>query len=166
MTEPAETAQTQRSEPETHVLPDLERRATFLIHRFNAKLAQACNPVFAAHDLDLYSSRILVALSQYELLSVGALVELMALPQSTISHQLKRLDRIGYIRRTRSKEDNRSVEVTLTERGRAIAETCNQLSREIYFASVETFSEAEIEVLCDLLERMYVNLPAVAALRP
>jgi len=147
-------------------LPELEDRATFLIHRINAKLSQACNPVFATHDLDLYSSRILVALTQHDMLSVGALVELMALPQSTISHQLKRLEKIGYIRRTRSKEDNRSVEVTLTLRGKEIAETCNQLSREIYFAAVETFSDAEIETLRNLLRRMFVNLPTVANLRP
>jgi DNA-binding MarR family transcriptional regulator len=147
-------------------LPALEERATFLIHRFNAKLSQACQPVFAAYDLDLYSSRILVALTQYGMLSVGALVELMALPQSTISHQLKRLDKIGYIERKRSRADNRSVEVRLTPVGKQVAETCNQLSREIYFAAVETFSDAEIETLSNLLKRMYVNLPALSELRP
>jgi MarR family transcriptional regulator, organic hydroperoxide resistance regulator len=147
-------------------LPPLEERATFLIHRFNAKLSQACQPVFADYELDLYSSRILVALTQYEMLSVGALVELMALPQSTISHQLKRLDKIGYIQRTRSREDNRSVEVRLTPLGRKVAETCNQLSREIYLAAVETFSDAEIETLSSLLKRMYVNLPALSELGP
>lgn len=145
-------------------LPPLEERATFLIHRFNAKLSQACQPVFAAYELDLYSSRILVALTQHGMLSVGALVELMALPQSTISHQLKRLDRIGYIERTRSRTDNRSVEVRLTDTGRQVAETCNQLSREIYLAAVATFSDAEIEVLSGLLKRMYVNLPELSSL--
>lgn len=147
-------------------LPPLEERATFLIHRFNAKLSQACQPVFAAYELDLYSSRILVALTQYGMLSVGALVELMALPQSTISHQLKRLDKIGYIQRTRSRTDNRSVEVRLTPLGQRVAETCNQLSREIYFAAVETFSDDEIATLSSLLKRMYVNLPALSELRP
>jgi DNA-binding MarR family transcriptional regulator len=147
-------------------LPPLEQRATFLIHRVNAKLAQACNPVFAEHALDLYSSRILVALSQHGTLTVGALVELMALPQSTISHQIKRLEKIGYVRRTRSKADNRSVEVTLSPTGEQIAETCNSLSRTIYLAATETFTDAEVETLRRLLERMFVNLPAVAALRP
>jgi DNA-binding MarR family transcriptional regulator len=146
-------------------LPKLEDRATFLIHRVNAKLAQCCNPVFAEHDLDLYSSRILVALSQHGTLTVGALVELMALPQSTISHQLKRLEKIGYVRRTRSKADNRSVEVTLSPTGERIAETCNNLSRIIYMAATETFSDEEIETFRSLLERMFENLPAVAALR-
>jgi DNA-binding MarR family transcriptional regulator len=147
-------------------LPPLEERPTFLIHRVNAKLAQACNPVFKEHDLDLYSSRILVALSQHGKLNVGALVELMALPQSTISHQLKRLERAGCIRRTRSKEDNRSVDVTLTRKGEGIAATCNELSREIYLAAVASFTEAEIATLRALLIRMFDNLPAVAALRP
>lgn len=150
----------------TRELPALEQRATFLIHRINAKLSQACHPVFAACDLDLYSSRILVALSQHGMLGVGALVELMALPQSTISHQLKRLEKNGYIQRTRARADNRSVEVRLTPRGQKVAETCNQLSREIYFAAVESFSDAEIETLRNLLERLFVNLPALAALRP
>lgn len=166
MAERTDMTQQDDPAPRTRELPALEERATFLIHRFNAKLSQACQPVFATYDLDLYSSRILVALTQHGMLSVGALVELMALPQSTISHQLKRLDKIGYIQRTRSRTDNRSVEVRLTPLGRQVAETCNQLSREIYFAAVETFSDAEIETLSNLLKRMYVNLPALSALHP
>jgi len=146
-------------------LPPLEERATFLIHRVNAKLAQACNPVFAEYQIDLYSSRILVALRQNGKQTVGTLVELMALPQSTISHQLKRLEAIGYVRRTRSKEDNRSVEVTLTQDGETLAGTCEELSRTIYLAAVATFSDEEIATLQALLQRMFANLPDVAALR-
>ncbi len=139
-------------------LPPLEERTTFLIHRFNAKLAQACQPVFAAFHLDLYSSRILVALAQHEMLTVGGLVELMALPQSTISHQLKRLERSGLIERTRAPNDNRTVEVRLTPRGQTVAKTCNELSREIYFAAVRTFSDEEIALLNSFLKRLYDNL--------
>lgn len=152
--------------PDDRRFPPLEERATFLIHRVNAKLAQACNPVFAEHDIDLYSSRILVALSQHRKLNVGALVELMALPQSTISHQLKRLEKMGHVQRTRSKEDNRAVEVTLTAEGEALAETCNQLSRTIYLAAVASFSDTEVEMLQRLLQQMFENLPDVASLKP
>jgi DNA-binding MarR family transcriptional regulator len=152
--------------PHDRRLPPLEERATFLIHRVNAKLAQACNPVFAEHDIDLYSSRIVVALSQHRKLNVGALVELMALPQSTISHQLKRLEKNGHVLRTRSKEDNRAVEVTLTPEGERLAETCNQLSRTIYLAAVASFSDEEVELLQRLLQHMFENLPDVAALKP
>ncbi len=52
-----------RSEPRKRANPPpLMDRVTFIIHRINARLAQAANPVFRRHKLDLYSSRILVAL--------------------------------------------------------------------------------------------------------
>ncbi len=139
--------------------PGLEERETFLVHRVNAKLALACNPAFAALDIDLYSSRILVALRQHERLRIGELVELMVLPQSTISHQVKRMERQGFVRRTRSATDNRTVEVTLTDHGAATAERCDTLSRTIYDAVTAGFSREELEQLNHLLRRMYDGIP-------
>lgn len=141
--------------PDRAATPPLEQRPTFLVHRINARLQQICNPVMARHALDLYSSRILVALGERGTMSVGALVELMALPQSTISHQLKRLERQGYLTRTRSARDNRSVELALTPRGREVAAICDRLSHAVLAPVVETLSAEERAMLVSLLQRMF-----------
>jgi len=139
-------------------LPPLGERVTFLIHRINARLAQAANPVFRRHDLDLYSSRILVALLERAEMTVGELVELMVLPQSTISHQLRRLESAGLIRRRRRANDNRSVSVTLTPHGAAVSAECNELSRAIYSVMVGRLSAHWLAELGKLLRQLFANL--------
>ena len=137
----------------------LEHRVSFLTHRINARLQQVCNPVIFPYKLDLYSSRIIVALAEKGAMRVGELVDLMALPQSTMSHQLKRLEKDGYVLRTRSESDNRTVVITLTERGTAVAETCNRLSDSVMSAISEELSDEELAQLSHLLQRVFDSLP-------
>lgn len=137
----------------------LEDRVSFLTHRINARLQQLCNPVIAPYQLDLYSSRIIVALAEKGPMKVGELVDLMALPQSTMSHQLKRLERDDYVLRTRSEVDNRTVVISLTRRGADVAETCNRLSDMILGSVSQELNRQEIEQLTALLQRVFASLP-------
>jgi MarR family transcriptional regulator, organic hydroperoxide resistance regulator len=163
MAGPATARKARRAADPVAGRPPLEARATFLVHRINAQILQICNPVMARHDLDLYSSRILVALGERGTMKVGALVELMALPQSTISHQLKRLEKLGYLMRARSEKDNRSVEVTLTPRGLELAGICDRMSDAVLGPVLAALSREESETLARLLGRMFDALPDSAA---
>jgi len=89
------------------------------------------------------------------------LVDLMTLPQSTMSHQLKRMERDDYVRRTRSETDNRTVVITLTQKGADVAEICNGLSDVIMTNVSKELSPAEIELLSSLLQRVFASLPKV-----
>ncbi|MEZ5659426.1 MAG: MarR family winged helix-turn-helix transcriptional regulator [Burkholderiaceae bacterium] len=137
----------------------VEDRPTFLVHRITARLQQVCNPVISPYGLDLYSSRIIAAVAQSGKLRIGDLVELMVLPQSTISHQVKRLESLGYVERRRSSRDNRLVEVTLTALGREAAKVCMRLSETIHESVVARLSAAEVDTLRRLLARMFDALP-------
>ncbi|WP_334192901.1 MarR family winged helix-turn-helix transcriptional regulator [Pararhodobacter sp.] len=139
-------------------LPRLENRVTFLTHRINARLQQVSLPVISPHGMDLYSSRILFALDQNGPMKVGQLVELMALPQSTISHQLKRMEKSGLIRRTRSDQDNRSVEVSQTEAGVEVTRVCTALSDAIAERLNAAFAPGEMQALIDGLNRVFEAL--------
>jgi MarR family transcriptional regulator, organic hydroperoxide resistance regulator len=141
----------------------LEGRVSFQVHRVNAKLAQVANSLFRNHKLDLISSRILVLLLEHEQMRVGELVDLMVLPQSTISHQLQRLDKHGLIRRRRVREDNRSVAVSLTPAGRLIATECNALSLNVYRHITEGLDDTEINYLGLLLGKMFNALESFDA---
>lgn len=139
-------------------LPPVVERVTFLVHRVNARVAAACNPVFARYDVDLYSSRILALLFERTEMRVGELVDSMVLPQSTISHQLQRLEKRGLIRRRRTRADNRSVAVTLTPRGRQTAQECNDLSVAVYSTIIADFDAKEIKDLTRLLTKLFGTL--------
>ena len=139
-------------------LPPVAERVTFLVHQVNARIAQACNIVFKQYGVDIYSSRILALLLERSELRVGDLVDLMVLPQSTISHQLQRLEKQGLIRRRRTLADNRSVIVTLTAFGKRTAEECNELSVAVYTTIVAEFDPKEIQTLRHLLTKMFGSL--------
>jgi DNA-binding MarR family transcriptional regulator len=62
----------------------------------------------------------MLALWQYEPLTVRRLGELVSLEPATLSPLLKRLEAIGYLRRTRDVADERNLKITLTESGRAL----------------------------------------------
>lgn len=141
--------------PDGEAVPSVDLRVSFQVHRVNAKLAQVANRLFRAQKLDLISSRILVFLLERGEMRVGDLVELMVLPQSTISHQLQRLDKRKLLRRRRMREDNRSVAVVLTPLGREVAQACNDLSKDVYQRLVENLSEEDIARLTMLLGRMF-----------
>src|ERR1051325_710765 len=64
----------------------------------------------------------MLALWQYGPLSVRRRSELLALDPGTLSPLLKRLEAVGYLRRERNPEDERSLAITLTDAGRALRE--------------------------------------------
>ncbi|SDT65316.1 MarR family winged helix-turn-helix transcriptional regulator [Actinoplanes derwentensis] len=63
---------------------------------------------------------VMLALWQHAPLSVRRLSELLQLDPGTLSPLLKRLEAIGYLHRERNRADERSLAITLTERGRAL----------------------------------------------
>jgi len=143
--------------------PPMNRRLTFQVHRVNAKIAQVANPLFRIQQLDLLSSRILVLLLERGEMRVGELVEEMVLPQSTISHQLQRLEKRKLLRRRRAKDDNRAVAVSLTRKGLEVARQCNQLSLAVYQHMTERLTGVEAAQLARLLGKMFATLETFSA---
>ena len=138
--------------------PPTNRRVTFLVHRVNAKIEQVANPLFRIHQLDLVSSRILALLIEREVMRVGELVDEMVLPQSTVSHQIQRLEQRKLLRKQRAAEDARAVSISLTARGRAVAAECRQLSLAVYEHLMEGLEPGEVSQLIGLLDRMFSTL--------
>jgi DNA-binding MarR family transcriptional regulator len=128
------------------------------MHRIEAKLELICNPYFRRFDVALHNSRMLVLLLETGKARVGDLVSSMVLPQSTISHQLRELEKRRLIRRTPGIADSRSVIVELTARGRRVAKQCNDLSAHVFGTMVDGIAPAELERLRGQLRRIYANL--------
>ena len=138
--------------------PRLAERISFLIHRVEAKTEIVCNPLFRHLDVALQDTRVLVNLLEAGELRVGYLVNIMVMPQSTISHQLRALEKRKLVRRTQAVTDSRSVLVELTSRGRKIASMCNRMSEEVYGVMVEGLSEIELNQLRSQLRGIFERL--------
>jgi len=138
--------------------PPLSERISFLIHRVEAKTEIVCNPLFRHLDIALQDTRVLVNLLEAGTLRVGQLVNIMVMPQSTISHQLRALEKRKLIRRIQGVTDSRSVLVELTARGKEVAKRCNQLSEEVYRAMVGDLSAEDLALIRSQLRGIYQRL--------
>ena len=110
------------------------------------KLAnQLCFPLYAAarHVTGLYTpvlrplgltyTQYIVFLVLWEKdgLTVGEISEKLLLDNGTLSPLLKKMEQAGYVRRERSREDERVVVITLTEAGRALQEKAKDVPAKV-----------------------------------
>ncbi len=106
---------------------------------------QLCFPLYAAarHVTGLYTpvlkplgltyTQYIVFLVLWERdgQPVGEIGERLLLDNGTLSPLLKKLEQAGYIRRERSREDERVVVITLTEAGRALQEKAKDVPAKV-----------------------------------
>jgi MarR family transcriptional regulator, organic hydroperoxide resistance regulator len=142
-------------------LPPLLNRISFMMHRINAHMMRICNPYFQEWGVDLVTSRMMVALLENGPLSAGEIVRIMALPQSTISHQIKRLEKLGYLSRSAGEVDSRMVIAELTDRGREVAMAANALSRRVTDELLAAIGEDDITVVRAALKRVDHSLESM-----
>ena len=145
-------------------LPPIEERYSFLMHRINAHMARICNPMFRHWQVDIDMARMLVVLKQEGAMAAGDIVRFMALPQSTVSHQLKRLEKLGYVERFIGAKDSRVMVASLTARGREVAEESNELSRKVTSAMVEAIADMDgvaVRTALKTMDRVLADLREV-----
>ncbi len=77
--------------------------------------------------------------------------------KSTITDMVRKLEKLGYVSREKSREDARVIEVSLTEKGWEFKETFKEISRELLDKTYAGFTEEEKEVLMGLLFKIRKN---------
>ena len=106
---------------------------------------QLCFPLYAAarHVTGLYTpvlkplgltyTQYIVFLVLWEKdgQPVGEIGEKLLLDNGTLSPLLKKLEQAGYVRRERSREDERVVVITLTEEGRVLQEKAKDVPAKV-----------------------------------
>ena len=106
---------------------------------------QLCFPLYAAarHVTGLYTpvlrplgltyTQYIVFLVLWEKdgQPVGEIGEKLLLDNGTLSPLLKKMEQAGYVRRERSREDERVVVITLTEAGRALQEKAKDVPAKV-----------------------------------
>ena len=64
-------------------------------------------------------------------ISVTEIGEKLMLDNGTLSPLLKKMEQAGYVERRRCREDDRVVEITLTEKGRALQEQASDIPQQV-----------------------------------
>ena len=88
-------------------------------------------------DLDITYPQYLVMLTLWEnpSMSVSEIGERLYLDSATLTPLLKRLEAAGMVLRQRSREDERQVVITLTDKGRELKSKANDVQYGVFCAS-------------------------------
>jgi DNA-binding MarR family transcriptional regulator len=121
---------------------------------------------------DLLAERIGVNATDMQCLNIldyegpvpaGRLAELTGLTTGAITAAIDRLERAGYVQRTRDPHDRRRVVIQLTpQEGRAVFGTIDQTWKEL----CSRFSDQELSVMLSFMDTLYqMNRGTVARVR-
>ena len=137
--------------------------AVQLLRRIMDHLDGAVQPFCERYGLTLMQLRLLLALYD-EKQTVGGLGRQLHIAEANASSLCKRMEQQGYLSRVRSAEDERVVQVGLTERGRETVETVRRELEEKYAAVMESEQEEAPAVLVGLrtLDSLLVRMNAAS----
>lgn len=99
-------------------------------------------------------------------LAIGALARRVGSSGTTLTGVIDRLEAKGLVVRRRSPKDRRSVQLTITDGGKAALGRLPDGKLDPFFESVDVLSEAEAAQLDALLARIAEQLEAPAARTP
>jgi len=90
-------------------------------------------------------------------MTMNGIAKFVGKRKSTITDMVKKLEKLGYVSREKSREDARVIEVSLTEKGWEFRETFKKVSKKLLDKTYEGFSKEEKEVLMGLLFKIRKN---------
>ena len=93
---------------------------------------------------------VLMVLWEKESLNVGQLGEILYLDAGTLTPLLKRLEKEEYVKRERSKEDERITVISITKKGMKLKEKCKDIPMKMA-ASGGSLSQKDAKELYRLL---------------
>jgi DNA-binding MarR family transcriptional regulator len=98
----------------------VDQQLCFALYSASRAMTAAYRPVLTEMNLTYPQYLVMLVLWEDERVTVGRLGERLQLDSGTLSPLLKRLESNGFVRRERSREDERLVDVTLTPAGRRL----------------------------------------------
>ncbi len=129
-----------------------------LINRVAEKIVAIGNADYAPLGLNVRGARVMLTLDGHNCLRVYEIIERCGIEPSTFSHLLNRLARLGYVTRTRPREDNRAVLVSLTPAGKKIVQQCTKIVTRHHALLASSLKPKEVETLKDLCFKLFSSL--------
>ncbi|NLZ76624.1 MAG: MarR family transcriptional regulator [Spirochaetales bacterium] len=130
----------------------LERQLCFKIYALHRQLMAAYRPLLDELGVTYPQYITLLYLWEHEEATVGQLCSALGLDTGTVSPLLKRMEANGLVSKRRLVSDERTVQVSLTERGRILEEEARSIPS--YMATcLFGGDEADAETLATVLDR-------------
>ncbi|MGW6962363.1 MarR family winged helix-turn-helix transcriptional regulator [Streptomyces chartreusis] len=143
------------SEP-TDAPPMLDKHLCFTLYAASRALTGTYRPLLDPLGLTYPQYLVLVALGERRTVSVKDLVALLQLDYGTVTPLIKRLEANGLLKRERRADDERVVQIALTEEGLAVHRCLSSVPPAI--GDAVALAPEEIATLQTLVRRLTVNV--------
>jgi DNA-binding MarR family transcriptional regulator len=98
----------------------LDHQICFTLYRANIAINRTYKPMLDEMGITYTQYLVLNVLGEEDGSTIGGIAGRLALESSTVTPPVKRMEQAGFVTRQRSREDDRQVQVWLTEEGRAL----------------------------------------------
>jgi MarR family transcriptional regulator, organic hydroperoxide resistance regulator len=120
----------------------LDRHLCFALYSASRAMTSAYRPVLTEMNLTYPQYLVMLVLWEEGRVTVGRLGERLALDSGTLSPLLKRLEANGFVRRERSLDDERLVDVTLTPAGKRLERKAQCIPERLFSSTGMTEQQA------------------------
>lgn len=138
----------------------LENQLCFPIYACAREIAKKYKPFLNRIDLTYTQYIAMMVIWEKEKLNVKELGKYLYLDSGTLTPVLKKLESKGYIKRARSKYDERNLIVTLTDRGNKLREQAVEIPMQV--GKCVKLKLEEAQELYKLLYKMLNNMNETA----
>ena len=134
----------------------LENQLCFPLYAVSKEIVRKYKPFLDEIDLTYTQYICMMAMWEHENMNVKELGEYLYLDSGTLTPLLKKLEEKEYIKRTRSKNDERNLIVKLTDKGKKLRDEAISIPTKM--ACSLNLSIDEVKVLKKLLNNLLNNL--------
>jgi len=109
----------------------LDNQLCFALYVCSKEIIRLYKPLLSPLGLTYTSYITMMALWEKDCISVNELGKRLYLDSGTLTPLLKKMETEGFLKRTRSKDDERTVIISLTDAGRVLKEKCIDLPQKM-----------------------------------
>ncbi|MDZ7836149.1 MAG: MarR family transcriptional regulator [Alkalibacterium sp.] len=130
----------------------LSNQLCFPLYAATRQITKLYRPMLEKLGVTYPQYLVLLVLFEEESVTVKELGERLYLDSGTLTPMLKRMEEHGLVKRQRSTQDERVVEVTLTEKGRGIEKQAEEIPKK--FSKEVLLEQDEFDELKRLLTKI------------
>lgn len=129
----------------------------FLLKRAGSQLTMTVDRNLARFDMTHAQLAIFLRLLHGQAKTAADLARELATDTGAMTRMLDRLEEKEFVQRTRSSADRRVVEVSLTAKGKQLADQMTQVAVDSLNHHLRGFTDVEVAQFKDFLRRMIAN---------
>lgn len=111
---------------------NLERQLSFLFYVSSKEIIKKYTSYLKEFDLTYTGYIVLLAIEVEDKINIKTLGERVFLDSGTLTPLLKKLEKKGYVTRTRELDDERNLQIALTEKGINVKEPLLGISKKVF----------------------------------